>query len=254
MISGEHKLSIFELRQRCQASSPNPQGESLVGRFSRVFSIYFTRFFIFTSLTPNQITGLSVIVFFGGLLLLLFDSQIWNIVAAIIIFFSIILDGCDGEVARYRKSGGITGTLYVEPMSHDIQYGLAFFLVGLILFKQTGESTLIVAGAGASIAKLIYRLLDARAWALKTARQTVEELRQESLNHLVNFQDQFLVRRIYYWVNKNLFSSTALFPVLLIAALLGRMELFLYFFCVGYTLFSILLFGKQIYDLTKGRL
>lgn len=234
--------SVAELRALCQKTAPNPERESVVGRFSRIFSIYVTRILIRTPLTPNQITVLSTIVFFVGLSMFSLGSMLWNIVGSAVIFFSIILDGCDGEVARYKKNGSIAGTLYVEPVSHDVQYGLAFPLLGAFVFLQTGQPVYLVLGFVASVAKLLYRHLETRFWTLQHQNISdpgIERLKQE-------YRAKPVYVRLVYWVNKNIFSSTGVFLMIFAASLAGRIDMYLWLYGLGYAALWLVLFLKQV--------
>ncbi len=69
----------------------------------RQFSYRLTPVLLKTSITPNQITGLSL--FFGLLCasLFLFGNYILGVIGAIFLTTSYTLDNCDGEVARIKK-------------------------------------------------------------------------------------------------------------------------------------------------------
>lgn len=241
------KPSIKELRALCQATAPNPARESFVGRFSRIFSIYFTRLFISTRITPNQITVLSVIVFFVGIYFFFIGTVIANIIGALIIFFSIILDGCDGEIARYKKNGSVAGTLYVEPVSHDIQYGLMFPLLGVAVWQNGASAYFIVVGFLASLFKLWYRLIEMRFWTLtnnNATEQKIEEIKKE-------YKQKSIPVRLAYWVNKEIFSSTGIFLMILILGIVNRIDIYLWIYAGGYALFFSALFAKQIIHISS---
>lgn len=238
--------SIRELRAMCQHTAPNPARESLVGRCSRVFSIYVTKLFLHTPLTPNHITALSVGVFFAGIGLFFLGARQYDLFGVALIFFSIVLDGCDGEVARFRKSAGRTGSQYAEPVSHDIQYGISFFLLGIAVYLRVHDPVFIMLGAIASIAKLLYRFLEIRYWNLRhgasPGQAKIDELKQ-------SYEALPVAVRMVYWLNKNIYSQIGNFTLLCLAALLGRLDLFMWFFAVSYVGLWVLLFGKQMYQL-----
>jgi phosphatidylglycerophosphate synthase len=241
------KISTKELRAVCQSTAPNPARESLIGRFSRFFSIYITKLFLYTSLTPNYITIIGVFVFFIGLMFFFINSFIGNLVGVCLVFFSIIIDGCDGEVARAKKNGSVAGTLYTEPVSHDIQYGLSYLILGVAFYLHTGNVWYLLLGGVASITKLLYRLLEYRFWNLRHQSITSSGLQELVAAHN---QKKKLVK-LFYWGNKNFFSSTAFFPILLIFTLFGHPEYFVTFYAVGYSLLWLLLFVKQIVKLNQ---
>jgi phosphatidylglycerophosphate synthase len=234
--------SIKELRTLCQATAPNPARESKVGKFSRIFSIYFTKLFLYTTVPPPVVMTISVLVFFAGIALLAMNQYTINLIGVGVIFLSIVLDGTDGELARARKQTSVAAGMYGEPVSHDFQYGFGFILVAIGLHAQGAPSWILILGALAGISKLIYRLLEIRFWDVFHGHQTKQQLddTKQSYHKLPLWQ------RFGYWVNKNFFSSTGVFLVALITVLADRLDLFVWFFAVGYTLLLIALFAKQL--------
>jgi len=237
--------SIRELRVLCQATAPNPAKESVVGKFSRIFSIYFTRLFIPTFITPNHINILVVVVYYLGFFLFFIDSYIANIAGSLIVFFSIILDGCDGELARYRHVKDDVAAAYNEPVSHDIQYGLSFIIFAFALYLNGSPAFVLVLGALAGIAKLEYRLLQIRFSILPIDKHTSESGLTIGKN-----KKQYLIRSslksILSWINKNFLSSTGVFLILFISSLANKTELFLWFFAIGYIAAWVALFIRQL--------
>jgi hypothetical protein len=242
--------SIKELRSICQASAPNPQRESLAGRFARFFSIYMTKLLLNTKLTPNQITVLSTLVFFAGIGLFFIDIYSVRIAGAVLVFLSVVLDGSDGEVARYRKTGDTIGGDYVEPVSHDIQYGFSFLIFGAALYSLGYHPLYLLLGASASVFKLEYRFLKLRFWNLKNLNITKEEISK--------IQDSYgampACKRMVYWIDKNFFSSPSLYAVLFFFSLIDRPEYFLWFYSSGFCLFFLAIFAKQVIQINNRKI
>ena len=236
--------SVKELREICQATAPNPARESLVGRFSRLFSIYTTKLLLYTKITPNQITVLSTLVFFAGIALYFIDIYSVRITGAFLVFLSVVLDGSDGEVARFRKSGGTLGTNYVEPVSHDIQYGFSFLLFGCALFYLGYSPVYILLGALASIFKLESRTLQFRYWKIVYKISSEEVKKTEK-----SYQEMPEYMKLAYWTEKNFFSSPSLYAVLFFFSLIDQPEYFLWYYAIGYGLFFAALFVKQILEI-----
>ena len=238
-----------ELREICQYSAAARARESKVGLFSRIFSIYLTRLFLYTNLTPPQINAISVTTFFIGTTLFIFNDYWLNIIGALIIFLSIILDGCDGEVARFKKIADNIGAQYIEPTGHDIQYGFGFLIIAWGLYLNGFPPYYLMLGALASVTKLLYRLLEKNYWMSIQKDITHEEV----VAIKKSYDKKSVIMRLFYWANKNFFSSTGVFLVLFIAALVYRVDLFLWFFAIGYTLLWAALFLKQLYQISKIR-
>lgn len=240
---------ISELRAMCQKTAPDPARESLIGRFSRIFSIYTTKFFLYTPITPNQITTLSVVVFFAGICSFFAGTVFWNVVGSLLVFLSIVFDGSDGETARFRRTASRMGSNYVEPVSHDIQYGLSFFILGIAAFVNDGTPLMIVLGALASITKMQYRFLEIRYWNLRHGSGSIGA---EKLNELKNAYNAMpLATRVVYWLNKNVYSQNGNFLVLFLVSFINRLDIFLWFYAVSYAVLWLMLFGKQVLNLAK---
>lgn len=239
--------SIQELRALCQSTAPNPARESKIGLFTRRFSIYVTKLFLFTSITPNQITVIGMSTYFVGIGFLFFNTVIFNAVAVFLVFFSIVLDGCDGEVARFRKQSSIIGRMYAEPVSHDMQYGISFFLIGIAVYLGTGNVIHIILGSVASISKLLFRLLETRSWYLMQSVHISEE-KIESLKK--KYESMPLLVRLVYWFKQNLLTQNGILLILFLVVLVDRVDLLLWFFGLGNLIFWVLLFVKKTYSLT----
>ena len=101
-----HRLTrtsrIAEVEQALLLSLENPRDGQVDTYFNRKLSRPLTRWLLQTSLTPNQITVLSCVV---GLLgaLCFFPGGYWGpLLGALLLQCSVVLDCCDGEVARVK--------------------------------------------------------------------------------------------------------------------------------------------------------
>ena len=100
--------SISELRKICQSSRPSIFNDFLNKFYYRV-SIYFTWVCIFLRLSANQVTIISVAFSIMGGALIASGDKIYIFTGFIFFHIFAILDMSDGEVARYRNEGGMTG-------------------------------------------------------------------------------------------------------------------------------------------------
>ncbi len=235
-------FNITQLRAVCQATAPNPAKESKLGRFSRNFSIYLTYIFLRLPFSPNQISVIGVVVFFVGAAT--YFSSDWRIqlLGPALYFLSILLDGVDGEVARFRHAQSKVGGTYVEPVSHDVMYGIYFMLLGVALYPQFNTVWIIYAGAGAALAKLLARSLQLRFWMLVYMGK--ESTNAADQNALLDSRPWY--RRQFDFWNKNIYSYPAIVGPLLIATYFMRMDLFLYFYAVSFIGMYVLLFMQQV--------
>jgi phosphatidylglycerophosphate synthase len=242
------EYSIVELRVICQATAPDPSSESYVGRFCRIFSIYATKMFLYTKISPNQITILSVLVFFAGIALFFVGTYDYNISACILVWLSIVFDGSDGEVARFRQRKSFVGGVYTEPVSHDIQYGFSFLLMGIAFYLNTGAVYYLVLGALASIFKLEFRFLKmhfAKLIQLIKLNNPGNDKTGEATKNLLTIAAGYL--------NRNLFSSTGFLLTIFFLSLIDRVVWSLWFYAIGYALFWVSLFAKQILIVIKNK-
>lgn len=125
--------SITELRKICQNTRPSIFSDFLSKFYYRI-AIYFTWVCLLLGLSANQVTVLSgIIAFIGGLLL---GSSHYLCMLTGVLFFHLfaILDMSDGEVARYRKQGGVNGH-YLDWYMHFISS--TSFMIGLFLASYT---------------------------------------------------------------------------------------------------------------------
>ncbi|MFA6279084.1 MAG: CDP-alcohol phosphatidyltransferase family protein [Candidatus Paceibacterota bacterium] len=108
--------SIKELRVKLQT---NVLGHPIL---QRVLSIYLTRLFLITNVTANQVSAAVLVV--GALsAAAIFLGYIW--LGFFLVYFSILLDAVDGEIARYRKTYSLRG-VYLDLVNHLITHGLFF--------------------------------------------------------------------------------------------------------------------------------
>lgn len=239
-----NQYSIAELRTICQKTAPNPARESIVGRLSRFFAIYFTRIFVQLGLSSHAVTILSVAAFFCGLAVFYFGNYAINLLGLLIMFISIVWDCCDGEVARFNQKAGLVGGSYTEPVSHDIQYGFGFlFLAVIMYYTKDYPAYYLILGAVAGISKLLYRSLELRFWQLAygdASREQIQQMKQD-------YHKKPVAVRAFYWFNKNTFSSTAVFTMLLLFAIIDKVYLYFWWFGLGYFMLYGLLFLKQVY-------
>jgi hypothetical protein len=121
--------SIRDLREICQTTRPAIYRDFLSQFYYKV-SIYFTWILLHLRMSANQVTVFSGMVSVLGGILLASDSPYIVLLGALCFHMFAILDMCDGEVARYRKEGGITGH-YLDWFMHFITP--TAFMLGLFL-------------------------------------------------------------------------------------------------------------------------
>ncbi len=76
--------------------------DGYLSRFDRRFSVALSRRFARTRLTPNQVTAASISVGLAGASLVASAGYASSLLGVFLVWFSAILDGCDGEIARLK--------------------------------------------------------------------------------------------------------------------------------------------------------
>jgi len=243
------QLTVGELRQKIQSSAPEGGRETYVGKSIRFFSIYFTRAFAFTNITPNQLTSISVVVYLFGTSLFFFQHYWLSILAVFITYFSIILDACDGEIARMKGNKSGVGALYIEPASHTIQYGYMFLPLSVGLYLATGNALFIIIGFVGTAAKLVSRSLQAQFWNVLEYGQKKEADKKGSGTNMQLVQDiqVSMAHRIYRFINRNFLSSVGHVIPLLVFALINRLDLYLFVFVTYFVLLLFVVLIRQIH-------
>jgi phosphatidylglycerophosphate synthase len=141
--------------------------DGLVDRyFNRKLSGHLTRWFLKTSLTPNQITLISFAV---GLVAGLFfwkGGYTNGIVGALIFQFSAVLDCCDGEVARLKGMQSRLGQ-WLDVVCDNIVHVVLFLAIAWAFYRATAAPSYLLLGGLASVGSLFslyfVLLLDSRS-------------------------------------------------------------------------------------------
>lgn len=222
--------------------------QSIMGKFNRVFSIYLTWVFIHLPFTPNQITIFGTALYLLGAGLFLKHEIAWNMAGVILIIISFLVDAVDGELARYRKivGGGGVGGVYVEPVSHDVQYGWVFLPVALGQFWETSSVWPMISGFAATSGKLLFRLLEFR---YNTLTRFWAEKKGETYG-LAPAREQ-TPKTLRYFIFRNFFTGTGMTMMLLIATLIKQVDWWLYFYGASFFLLWCALQIKQVQKIKK---
>ncbi|MBI5624134.1 MAG: CDP-alcohol phosphatidyltransferase family protein [Elusimicrobia bacterium] len=80
---------------------PQPN-DGYIAQLDRRISIPISKLLVRTPVTPNQITASALVLGLLGSWLIATGVHSWQVAGALILWFCVILDGCDGEVARLK--------------------------------------------------------------------------------------------------------------------------------------------------------
>lgn len=93
-------------------------------------SFFLTRFLVRANITPNQITFLNLLIALGGAWMMAGLDYTTRLAGAALMYFSSIVDGCDGEVARLKLQSSQTGAWF-DTVADDIANN--FFVVAVFV-------------------------------------------------------------------------------------------------------------------------
>ena len=146
------KPSIKEIRDKYRSSV----GIWYTRIVCRRFSAYFSWFFVRTSITPNEISSLMILVGIIGGVFLAMPGYINGLIGVLILHLFLILDYTDGEVARIKRKFSSKGK-FLDLIANDIVFISIF--AGLIFRIFNGQNFIaIIAGFSAIVFFLLYKL------------------------------------------------------------------------------------------------
>ncbi len=166
---------------------------SLHRQFLHETGFYITKLFLYTPLTPNQITIIWFIMQLAALPLVL-KGTYWSILLGTILFqFAIIIDCVDGQVARFRKTSSLMGT-YLDQFVHNITNPAFLLCLSIAVWKNTGTIWYLYAGIAGVLSFWHTRLL------------TLNPLwfREEHRALLGKYFDNFAMRKHFIWIYDSL--------------------------------------------------
>lgn len=108
-------------------------------------SVFITWLLLHTPVTADNVTIAMLLLILIGAVLMGAGTLPLLLVGILLIHFTVILDNVDGEIARYRKQGSITGT-FLEHLYHIFWQPLVYFSLAYGVFAQTGARSVLVFG------------------------------------------------------------------------------------------------------------
>lgn len=104
----------------------------------RPLSYFLTIPFLYTKISPNQVSVLSILpVIFGFLFFCFSDCKFGLLIGFFFFFLWDLLDAVDGNIARYKKQYTRLGSVY-DAMSGYLAMYFAFFSVGIASSNNIG--------------------------------------------------------------------------------------------------------------------
>jgi 1L-myo-inositol 1-phosphate cytidylyltransferase / CDP-L-myo-inositol myo-inositolphosphotransferase len=139
--------------ERLLAGSGQKHDSPITRLLSRPVSKIMTRFFLNTSVSPNQITLSSFAIGMGSAICFAGGTYSLNIFGGLLLLFSTWMDGTDGEIARLKFMESEFGGK-LDIICDNIVHFFVFSSIGWGLAKTTGDETYLYLGGLAAFSSL----------------------------------------------------------------------------------------------------
>ncbi len=133
-----------------RAAATKPSDGPVAGYLNRPLSRFLTRYLVGTSLTPNQISLLSMVLSCLGALAFAMGGYAALALGGMVAQLASIVDGCDGEVARLKRMNSDFGGWFDAVLD---RYADAFLLFGLTwhVYLQNSSHAALAIGFAAIV-------------------------------------------------------------------------------------------------------
>ncbi|MEO8602694.1 MAG: CDP-alcohol phosphatidyltransferase family protein [bacterium] len=105
-----------------------------IARFDRAISTRISRYLVRTPLRPNHITTIGTLIGFSGAWCLAQGGYAWGVLGTSLFWLAVIIDGCDGEVARLKFQESRAGYLY-DITTDNLVHAAIFLGLGIGLYR-----------------------------------------------------------------------------------------------------------------------
>ncbi len=189
--------TVAELREATQPASifERNSGEHWAGRlYMRRLSPYVTRQLLRTPISANGVTWLMIAAGIAAACVLALPGLLPAIGAVLLIQLQLLLDCCDGEVARWRDQRSPTG-VYLDRIGHWLTeaalpialgvradgddylvLGLVVAVLGLLVHGESALVTVARAESGRPLAEDTVAVAAPRAGGLRQVRRALRRL------------------------------------------------------------------------------
>jgi phosphatidylglycerophosphate synthase len=152
--------SITELRKMCQKPTP---AVDIRRRITSRPSIYLTKLLLYTPITANQVSFLTMVISILAGFFFVFDNYWFLLIGAFLMQLALILDANDGEIARYRNSASLNGQ-FVDIIAHSVAMPIALMGITIrfadnTLYLVLGMSAIIFVFLSATVSILKHEIV-----------------------------------------------------------------------------------------------
>ena len=196
--------------------------------FDRSISLAVSRRLVNTSVTPNQMTYVAVLIGLVGAPFFLSSRPSVQVVGGILFLLHSILDGCDGELARLKfqesRRGGV-----LDFWGDNVVHVAVFAAMGIGLARQTGQAWPVWCGIASVLATVasaytIYRrtMVGPKEGPLYTSVATHSDTALSRMTDAVSRRDfiyLILIMSIFGVADWFVISSAIMIPLYFLALL-----------------------------------
>ncbi len=186
---------------------------------NRRLSPWFSRWFLRMPLTPNQVTLLALAIGLLAALGLARGSWVSSVVGALLFQWSAVIDCCDGEVARLKFLESTSG-YYLDIACDNIVHVAVFAGIAWASYQRLGQTSALLLGGLAAFGTMMAFLV------VLTTRHGRARMASATLDRLIDA----LTNRDFSLL-------------LVVCALTGTLEWFLWALAIGVNLFWPLVLG-----------
>jgi len=124
-----------------QLAALTADSDGPIARFDRAISTRLSRHLVRTPLRPNHITSIGTVIGFLGAWCLAQGSYGFGVLGTLLFWAAVIIDGCDGEVARLKFQESRFGYLY-DITTDNIVHVAIFVGLGIGLYRAQPDGAL----------------------------------------------------------------------------------------------------------------
>ena len=215
----------FRVAEERLLKSVGLSNDSLMDRLiTRFISRQLTRVLLKTSLTPNQITFLSLLIGLGSAWCFYQGTFFSGITGALLLLVSAWVDCTDGEIARLKFMETSWGARFDIYCDNSVHFSV-FFSIGMGLFFATGDPLYKLYGGLAVFGSLVAFMILSSSIVKKKQAAEQGEISE------TNLADQIANRDFIYF--------------LLVMACIERLDIFILLTAVGSNILAIYLMYKR---------
>ncbi|MBW2981170.1 CDP-alcohol phosphatidyltransferase family protein [Candidatus Woesearchaeota archaeon] len=197
-------------------------------------------------ITPNQITVVWLLMGLAGGILFSFGDYWKSIIAALIFQLTIVFDGVDGLIARYKKLSSPSGE-YFESVTHTLVHDI-FIVVGITFgaYNQTGNILMFALGFSMVISLLLHKFLFLEKIHLFVKNKLFSKVKKTQKKIKIHKSHLTLLKKIYD-STFFLYVGISLINFVTIAAIFKRLDILLWFYGLTFPIIIAALLFFEIY-------